>query len=200
MDRMRNDKRRRVIALLSREEIEFLDRIGLDALFSTGSKLSRIDVIKALVRAGILLNVKGTGTHNAQELIEKILEAAYSYSDRRQYPRLKRNLIVGFRKMDSMTRYEKARTGDISVGGFRIDVTYLGKPLAVNQLIEITIRDPRDTAQYVRAIGRVSWVKDKEDSHVREIGVKLTYIRKEDEKRFFSFINDDVSKNADVKG
>ena len=41
--------KRRVIALLSREEMDFIDKIGKDALFSTGSKLTRVDIIAALI-------------------------------------------------------------------------------------------------------------------------------------------------------
>ena len=44
-----NDTRRRVVALLNRREIEFLDQLALDAQFSTGSKLTRVEVIASLI-------------------------------------------------------------------------------------------------------------------------------------------------------
>lgn len=187
-------KRRRVIALLTREEMEYLDRLGMDALFSTGSKLSRIVIIGALLDAAMALDVSAKGIRNKKELVREILEAARTQPDRRRYPRLKRNLITGFRKMDSMERYKEARTEDIGIGGFRIDVAFLGKPLSVNQVIEITVKDPREKAEPVKAVGRVAWVRKSENEHGYEIGAMLTYIRKEDKARFLKYLSEEVDE------
>ena len=115
-------KRRRVIALLTREEMEYLDKLGLDALFSTGSKLSRIDIIGALLDVAMELGISAKDIRNKKELAERILKAVQARPERRRYPRLKKNLVTAFRKMDSMEDYEYGMTEDISIGGFRIDV------------------------------------------------------------------------------
>ena len=39
----------RVITMLDREELEFLDKLGKDALFSTGHKLSYNEILRALI-------------------------------------------------------------------------------------------------------------------------------------------------------
>ncbi len=192
-------KRRRVIALLTREEMEFLDKLGMDALFSTGSKLSRVEIIAALIDAAMALGISTKDIKNKKELVQRILDTARTQPDRRKYPRLKENLIVGFRKMDSMERYKDATTEDISIGGFKIDVAFLEKPLSVNQVIEITIKEPQEKTRPIKAMGRVTWVRQKEDKHSHEIGVMLTYIKKEDEKRFMKCLGDEVGTETHQK-
>lgn len=39
----------RVITMLDREELDFLDKLGKDALFSTGHKLSYNEILRALI-------------------------------------------------------------------------------------------------------------------------------------------------------
>jgi len=43
------EKIQRVVTFLNREEVDFLDKLGKDALFSTGAKLSRSKLIAWLV-------------------------------------------------------------------------------------------------------------------------------------------------------
>lgn len=192
-------KRRRVIALLTREEMELLDKLGMDSLFSTGSKLSRVEIIAALVDAAMVLGISAKDVKNKQELVQRILEVTRTSPERREYPRLKKNLHVKFRKMDSMEQYKNAATDNIGKGGFRIDVAFLGQPLSVNQVIEVAINDPQEESRPIKAIGRVAWVKDKEDGHSHEIGVMLTYIKKQDEKRFLKYLSEEVDLKSDLK-
>jgi hypothetical protein len=194
-------KRRRVIALLNRAEMEYLERLGMDSLFSTGRKLSRVEIIAALVNAAIVLNISANGVKNKYELIQRILEVVRQNPDkeRREFPRLKKHLHVKFRKMDSMEQYKGGATNNIGKGGFRIDVAFLGQPLAVNQVIETTIEDPQGESKSIKAIGRVAWVKDINDGHSHEIGVMLTYIKKEDEKRFFKYVSEETETKTETK-
>ena len=80
----------RVIALLNREQVDFLDEIGKDALFSTGAKLSRTKIIFAMVNALRSLGINGTGVHSKEELEQKIIKAAF---DKGQLVDLKENLL-----------------------------------------------------------------------------------------------------------
>ena len=66
----------RVIALLSREQVDFLDQVGKDALFSTGRKLSRTKIISALVELIRSLDIDGRGIRDMEDLKEKIYERA----------------------------------------------------------------------------------------------------------------------------
>ena len=43
------DNKGRIVAFLTRTEIDFIDKLAKDAMFSTGHKLSRTDIISALV-------------------------------------------------------------------------------------------------------------------------------------------------------
>lgn len=69
----------RVIASLSREELEFLDKVGKDSLFSTGHKLSYNQILKGLVDLAMQMGVSGSNVHSKEELeeimIKKIAEA-----------------------------------------------------------------------------------------------------------------------------
>ncbi|MBL7084976.1 MAG: hypothetical protein ISS43_02570 [Candidatus Omnitrophica bacterium] len=70
-----NGNAHRVITFLTREELDFLDKIGKDALFSAGSKLSRSKIISAIVNVVRKLGIDGRGLSSKKELEEKIAKA-----------------------------------------------------------------------------------------------------------------------------
>jgi len=80
----------RVIALLNREQVDYLDKLGKDALFSTGAKLSRTKIIYAMVNALRSLGITGSGVRSRAELEQKIIKAAFDHS---QFPDLKDDLL-----------------------------------------------------------------------------------------------------------
>jgi len=63
----------RVVAFLTRDEIDFIDGLSKDALFSTGHKLSRTDVIRAIIDAVKIRDISGEGIHSKTELERKLL-------------------------------------------------------------------------------------------------------------------------------
>jgi len=75
MDRMNKQERARLVAMISRAEMDFLDKIGKDAMFSTGKKLSHTDVISAIIDAVASLEANGRNIHSKQELRERFLSA-----------------------------------------------------------------------------------------------------------------------------
>jgi len=186
----KNTDKKRVVAFLDREELEFLEKLGMDSRFSSGRKLTKIDVITALIDAAMSLGISAEGVKTKKELVKKILTSFQSHQDRRKFPRLEKSLAVGLRKMDTLGEYSQVTTKDASLGGFKIEVCFIGKPFNVNQLIEVTIADPKDqAAQPIKAICRVAWVKQKEDEHAHEVGVTITYIKEEDKARFAKYLN-----------
>ena len=70
----------RVIALLNREQVDFLDELGKDALFSTGAKLSRTKIIYAMVNALRSLGLTGQGVRSKEELEQKIVKTTFEQS------------------------------------------------------------------------------------------------------------------------
>lgn len=74
-DRHARLRAHRVIASLNREQVDFLDKIGKDALFSSGIKLSRTQILAAMVNALQRLNLTGEGVHTTEEFEEQILVA-----------------------------------------------------------------------------------------------------------------------------
>ncbi|MBN1794624.1 MAG: hypothetical protein JW844_06635 [Candidatus Omnitrophica bacterium] len=65
----------RVVALLNRAQVDFLDRIGKDALFSTGSKLARTEIIAAMINVLRRLEIRGDDVSSTEELERRIVEA-----------------------------------------------------------------------------------------------------------------------------
>ena len=65
----------RVIACLNRKQVDFLDRIGKDAQFSSGMKLSRNQILAAMVNALQRLNLTGEGIQTADQFEQRILDA-----------------------------------------------------------------------------------------------------------------------------
>ncbi|MBI4355333.1 MAG: hypothetical protein HY597_02630 [Candidatus Omnitrophica bacterium] len=65
----------RVIAALNREQVDFLDKLGKDALFSSGVKLSRTEILSAMVDILRKLRVSGEGLASRDGLEERILAA-----------------------------------------------------------------------------------------------------------------------------
>lgn len=63
----------RVVTFLNRDEVDFLDKLGKDALFSTGLKLSRARLIAWLVDFMQKLNVDGKYITSEKDLENKIL-------------------------------------------------------------------------------------------------------------------------------
>lgn len=64
----------RVITLLNREEMDFLDKVGKDALFSTGHKLSYNAILKGLIDMAIELGLKNEKIDSIKTLKEKLKE------------------------------------------------------------------------------------------------------------------------------
>ena len=65
----------RVIASLNREQVDFIDKIGKDAQFSSGTKLSRNQILAAMVNALKRLNLTGEGVTNAGQFEQRIVDA-----------------------------------------------------------------------------------------------------------------------------
>ena len=64
----------RVITMLDRQEIEFLDKLGKDALFSTGHKLSYNEILKGLVEFLMEIGLSGEKVDSLNKLKEKIIQ------------------------------------------------------------------------------------------------------------------------------
>ena len=65
----------RVIASLNREQVDYLDKIGKDAQFSSGNKLSRNQILAAMVNAMKRLNLTGEGIAKADQFEQRIIDA-----------------------------------------------------------------------------------------------------------------------------
>ncbi len=79
MDKLQKELKQKVVAFLNREEIDFLDKLGKDAWFSTGAKLSRTQIIEALVNLMMEMGVKANGVNSKEELKKHILRAVENF-------------------------------------------------------------------------------------------------------------------------
>lgn len=64
----------RVVTFLNRDEVDFLDKLGKDAFFSAGSKLSRAKLIAWIVDFMKKLNVNGKNIKSEEDFENMILE------------------------------------------------------------------------------------------------------------------------------
>jgi hypothetical protein len=62
----------RIVAFLTREEIDFIDSLSKDAMFSTGHKLSRTDIIRAMIDAIKARQIDGNGVYCKSDLEERL--------------------------------------------------------------------------------------------------------------------------------
>ena len=67
--------RPRVVASLNREQVDYLDQLGKDAQFSSGNKLSRTQILAAMVNAMKRLNLTGEGVTTAGQFEQRIVDA-----------------------------------------------------------------------------------------------------------------------------
>ena len=65
----------RVIASLNREQVDYLDKLGKDAQFSSGIKLSRTQILAAMVNALKRLSLTGDGVTTAEQFEQRIVDA-----------------------------------------------------------------------------------------------------------------------------
>lgn len=64
----------RVITMLGREEIDFLDKLGKDALFSTGHKLSYNEILRGLIDFAMEAGISGDNIDSPRTLKLKLKE------------------------------------------------------------------------------------------------------------------------------
>lgn len=64
----------RVITMLDRQEIDFLDRLGKDALFSTGHKLSYNQILRGLIDFAMEMGISGEKVDSVRTLKERLLQ------------------------------------------------------------------------------------------------------------------------------
>jgi len=76
----------RVITLLNREEMDFLDKLGKDALFSTGRKLSYNEILRGLIDFSREIGLSGEKIDSEDALKKKILQQIiyYTHQNRQQ--------------------------------------------------------------------------------------------------------------------
>ncbi len=63
----------RVVASLNRDQVDFLDKLGKDALFSSGVKLSRTQILAAMVNALRSVQLTGEGIRTTEQFEQRIL-------------------------------------------------------------------------------------------------------------------------------
>lgn len=66
----------RVITMLEREELEFLDKLGKDSLFSTGHKLSYNEILKSLIDFAMEMGLSREKVNSLESIKAKLAELA----------------------------------------------------------------------------------------------------------------------------
>jgi hypothetical protein len=85
MNNQRHEEKARLIAMISRDEMEFLDRISKDCQFTTGHKLTRQDIVSAILDVVAALPITGRDIKTKEELkahIEKLIQDKLSKTEK----------------------------------------------------------------------------------------------------------------------
>lgn len=64
----------RVVTFLDRQQVDYLDKLGKDALFSTGVKFPRTRIISTLIDLLRKANVSGDGLRSDVDLEERLVK------------------------------------------------------------------------------------------------------------------------------
>jgi len=65
----------RVVTFLTREELEFLDKLEKDMMFSTGTYISRAKIIEDIVELLSRTQMNAAGIKDSGQLEQKMIEA-----------------------------------------------------------------------------------------------------------------------------
>ena len=68
----------RVITMLGRQELDYLDKLGKDALFSTGRKLSYNDILRGLIEFAMEAGISGEKIDSVKSLKEKLMQQLHN--------------------------------------------------------------------------------------------------------------------------
>jgi len=79
-------KNQRVVTFLNREEVDFLDKLGKDALFSAGFKLSRAKLIAWLIDILKGLNINGENIKSGKDLEYRVMRVLKQNIDEGSVP------------------------------------------------------------------------------------------------------------------
>jgi hypothetical protein len=71
---LNEEKNQRVVTFLNREEVDFLDKMGKDALFSTGLKVSRAKLIAWVIDFVKDLGITGENIKSEKDFETRVLE------------------------------------------------------------------------------------------------------------------------------
>jgi len=193
MDKKTDTRQRpmhRVIALFDREQLDFLDKLSKDALFTTGKKLPRTKILSAMINVLQTLNIDARDMKTSQELKERILKALSQQPERRRFVRLSISAGVQYRVLESLKDHIKSYTKNVSEKGIMIS---LSKRLELNTSLEIAIKFEGD-ARPICGIGRIIWIKKNPHSKDFDAGIDITYIRDEDKVRFMKYLKQESIK------
>jgi hypothetical protein len=72
---MHVEKSQRVVTFLNRREVDYLDKMGKDALFSSGIKISRAKIIAWLVNFMEQLNISGKGIKSEMDFKNRMMDS-----------------------------------------------------------------------------------------------------------------------------
>ena len=92
----------RVVTFLDRSQVDYLDKMGKDALFSTGVKFPRTRIISALIDLLRKLNVSGEALRSDLDLEQRLMQKLASGAS--EAKRLAAELMEGNRENSSRVR------------------------------------------------------------------------------------------------
>jgi len=86
---------------------------------------------------------------------------------KRKYPRLKKDVNIEFKLVNSLDSYQKGKSEDISPEGVRLEAIHVDQPLIEGQYMEMILKGA-GTDEAIKVLGQVVWVDREKLSLVKK--------------------------------
>lgn len=186
----------RIMLNLDREQYEFIDKISRDTLFTAGKRLTNNKIILTFINVMKEIGLNGEGLSSCEELKNRMLFILGMKKEKRAYPRLKKEVRVLWRKLESVSEHQAGKTIDISHAGFRIMLEEEHKP---GEILEFVVHDSLMPDKPMKVLGRIVWIRLREDEKNMEAGIQLTYVSAEDKEKFNNLLCDRKEEKQHTK-
>jgi len=105
-----------------------------------------------------------------------------STEDKREYPRLKKEVMIDFKLANSPDEYRRGKSENISLEGVKLETVYVDQPLIEGQFMEMFLKEAEDD-EAIKVLGKIIWVDRKKFSFKKGVGIKLLCLLEGDAKK-----------------
>jgi len=110
-----------------------------------------------------------------KSLKETPLKKKLPKEGKRKYPRLKKDVTIDFKLVNSLDEYQLGMSENISPEGVKLETIYVDKPLIEGQFMEMILKGAGD-GEAIKVLGQIIWVDRMKFSFKTKMGIKLIFL------------------------